>query len=223
MLPVGIVKSRAPANNTRMMEILCYTGGLAETNAYLIKSQAGWLAVDAPEGFLDFMQQRGVTPTQLVLTHGHWDHIWDAAEIAKTYSCPVFYHQADETLCTRPEQMRSFGLPIKLNPVQATRFLAQGDTFEHGQWSFQVLHIPGHCPGSICLYEKTRAVAFVGDVLFAGSVGRTDLPGGSSEQLFSGIQSKLFALPDDVTAYPGHGPDTNLGVEKKTNPYVKLK
>lgn len=204
------------------MNILTYTGGLAETNAYFIESSEGWLIVDAPEGALNFAQKKNIRPTALVLTHGHWDHIWDAAKLVKEFECPVFYHQADEILCMQPEHMRSFGLPIRLDPVAATRFLVQGDTFSHGEWNFHIFHIPGHCPGSICLYEKEAGIVFGGDVLFAGGVGRWDLPGGSKEMLLTGITQQLLTLPDETIVYPGHGPSTTIGEERQTNPYVKL-
>ena len=203
--------------------IKTYTGGLAETNAYFLEGKNGWLVIDAPEETADTITDWGLKAGALVLTHGHWDHIWDAADIAERHKCPVFYHQADKILCTQPGIMRDFGLPIDLKPVQATRYLDQGDTLEFDPWTFKILHIPGHCMGSICLYEEKAGFVFGGDVLFAGAVGRWDLPGGSEKTLLDGIRKKLMTLPDKTIIYPGHGPETAIGMERKTNPFCAEK
>ena len=201
-------------------QINMFTGGMAETNAYFLKLGQGWLAIDAPEGTAEAIVEYDMTISALVLTHGHWDHIWDAAEIAKKFNCPVYYHQDDELLCTNPKIMRNFGLPVDLQPVTATKFLAQDDTLTLSPYTFKILHIPGHCPGSICLYEEQHGFIFGGDVLFAGGVGRWDLPDGSEQLLISGIRQKLLPLPEKTIIYPGHGPDTTIGNEKKYNPYL---
>ncbi len=195
--------------------IKTFTGGLAETNAYFLEGRDGWLVVDAPEGAADALDEWKLKVTQLVLTHGHWDHIWDAAEIAKRHNCSVYYHKADEPLCTQPGIMRNYGLPIDLPPVHTAKFLDQDDVFPFDPWKFKILHIPGHCLGSICLYEEGAGFVFGGDVLFAGGVGRWDLPGGSEQLLLNGIRNKLFTLPDKTVIHPGHGPATTIGREKK--------
>ncbi|NJK90479.1 MAG: MBL fold metallo-hydrolase [Blastochloris sp.] len=202
------------------MKLLEYTGGLAETNAYLVETAEGWLLVDAPEGVLDFVRERKIRVAALVLTHGHWDHIWDAADLVAWAQCPVYYHQDDELLITRPELMRDFGLPVDLKPVQATQFLKGGEEVDLVGKRFRILHVPGHCPGSICLYQQEEKTIFGGDVLFAGGVGRWDLPGGSRELLIEGIHNKLMVLPDEVIVYPGHGPATSIGQERRENPYL---
>lgn len=202
------------------INIKMFTGGLVATNAYFIKGEKGWLVIDAPEETLDFLTQSKMNPAALVLTHGHWDHIWDAGEIAEKYECPVYYHKDDEILCTHPEKMSGFGPTEMIKPVKATKFLDEGDTFEHAPFSFQIFHVPGHCPGSICLYEKNAGVLFGGDVLFEGGVGRWDLPGGSNKLLIEGIRKKLLTLPDETIVYPGHGDSTTIGEEKESNPFL---
>ena len=202
------------------LDIRTYAGGMAETNAYLVSSKAGWLAIDAPEGMLDFLEEQKIERAGLVLMHGHWDHIWDAAGIARKFSCAVYYHQADEVMYQNPDVMTSFGLPVKLEPVKATRLLAEGDVLEHGELKFRILHVPGHSQGSICLYEAERGVLFGGDVLFAGGVGRWDLPGGNHETLMNEISRKILSLPDETIVYSGHGPSTTVGKEKKSNPFL---
>lgn len=202
------------------MNIQTYTGGLASTNAYLVSLEDGYLAIDAPEGFLNFLKKKKVVIKALVLTHGHWDHIWDAADIVAWAQCPVYYHQDDAPLITHPEIMRNFGLPIDLKPVTATRYLEQGEAVSFAPWNFEILHIPGHCAGSICLVEKKAGVVFGGDVLFAGGVGRWDLPGGSQKVLIQGIKDKLMNLPDSMIVYPGHGESTTIGEERSNNEYL---
>ncbi|MDX6765952.1 MAG: MBL fold metallo-hydrolase [Candidatus Methylacidiphilales bacterium] len=201
------------------MKIETYTGGLAETNGYLIQHDTGWLAIDAPEGMAEFCS--GKTITGLVLTHGHWDHIWDGAEIARSHRCPVYGHADDADLFANPNMMSAYGLPEALEEIEPVRFLKEGETLDVAPWAFSILHIPGHCPGSILLYEKSAGVVFGGDVLFAGAVGRWDLPRGNQKLLLDGIKKKLLVLPDNTILYPGHGPDTTLGQEKRTNPFCQ--
>ena len=204
------------------MEIETFTGGVASTNAYLIKCEDSYLAVDAPEGFFSFIQDKTKSLAGLVLTHGHFDHIWDAATIAESYYCPVYYHQDDLPMFENPDIMSSFGLPPGvIKPVKGTHSLDQGDSLDFAPWSFKVLHIPGHSPGHICLYEESQKQLFGGDVLFAGSIGRTDFPGCSHEQLILGIKEKLFVLPSETSVYPGHGPETTIGEEQKHNPFLQ--
>lgn len=204
------------------LKITTYTGGMASTTAYLIESSAGVLVIDAPEGTLDYLKRKKIRPAALALTHGHFDHIWDATLIAREFSCPVLGNHDDDFLFENPsEQLRLWGIPDKIEPAKPTRYLKDGDVYELGEWKFDILHIPGHCPGSILYYEKSQATIFGGDVLFSGSIGRTDLPGGSHEALISGIKSKLMTLPDATTIYPGHGYSTTIGEERANNPYIQ--
>lgn len=201
------------------MHLETFTGGLAATNGYVVACENGHLAVDAPEGFADFCSGKNILA--LILTHGHWDHIWDAAELAGAHGCPVYYHADDVPLITNPDIMAGFGLPVKLRPLAATRHLREGEVLDFAPWSFQVLHVPGHCPGSVCLYEKRQGVVFGGDVLFAGGVGRWDLPHGDQRLLLDGIKTKLLPLPPATVVYPGHGPDTTIGEERQSNPFLQ--
>lgn len=204
------------------MQIDVYVGGVAATNGYLISSEGGCLAIDAPEGFSDFIAERTDNLAALVLTHGHFDHIWDAAEIRDRFKCPVYYHEEDRMLCLNGSMQaaRVFGLSVEIGAVEATKFLKEGDVFPHKPYAFQIFHVPGHCPGNICLYEENEKVVFTGDALFAGSIGRTDLPGGDAMTLLSGIKSKLLALPDETRVCSGHGPETTIGRERRTNPFL---
>ena len=204
------------------MQIETFCGGMAGTNGYLVETGDGLLVIDAPEGMAAHLAERGGRVVALVLTHGHWDHIWDAAAVVEAHGCPVSGHRADEMLLAHPDkQLALFGLPPVVPPVRLTRPLDEGMDFQAGEWVFRVLHIPGHCPGSICLHCESAGVVFGGDVLFQGGVGRTDLPFGSSEQLFAGIRAKLYTLPEAVRVYPGHGEPTTIGEEKRHNPFVR--
>jgi glyoxylase-like metal-dependent hydrolase (beta-lactamase superfamily II) len=200
---------------------LIYTGGLAATNAYLLDLDGHFLAVDAPEGFLDFLKQKKIKPHSLFLTHGHWDHIWDAADLAEWAGCPVYYHPDTAFLCLEPDAMLSFGLPKKLRPVRATQLLDETTPPPSNWLQSQLLHVPGHCPGSLCLYLPRSGQLFGGDVLFSDGVGRWDLPGGSREVLLDGIRKKILPLPESTIVYPGHGPSTTVGREKTSNPFLQ--
>ena len=155
----------------------------------------------------------------LVNTHGHWDHILDNAELVRLTGAKFAIHRDSAPLLTLP-QARMFGLDLDIEPVQPDIFLEEGRALAVGDLSFEIFHCPGHCPGSVVLYEPREHAAFVGDVLFAGSVGRTDLPGGDTETLLRSISEKLLTLGDDVRVYSGHGPPTTIGAERRHNPFL---
>ena len=123
-------------------------------------------------------------------------------------------------MVTQPEYFLQFGLPWKIDPITKGFLIEEAPSLELQGIDFQVLLVPGHCPGSLCFLWKSQRILFGGDVLFAGGVGRWDLPGGDGQELFYGIRKKIFPLGDDVTVLPGHGPATKVGVERDTNPYV---
>lgn len=194
-----------------------FTGGALETNAYLIPCPEGNLLIDAPEGAAEAF--RDIPISLLVLTHGHFDHVWDAAEISRNHGCPVAMHATTQEMLADRNLLRRFGLDLEVEPVPAGMLLKEGRQELLGQ-SFDIFEVPGHCPGSLCLHSKKNALLFGGDVLFAGGVGRWDLPGGDRELLLEGIRTKLLPLPVETRLYPGHGPATTIGEEKLTNPYL---
>ena len=203
-----------------MPEPLSYCGGLADTNAYLVDLDGHRLAIDAPEGFLDFCRKKKLKPDALLLTHGHWDHIWDAAALADWAGCPVYYHPDTAFLCLQPDSMLAFGLPQRLRPVPATQLLEESGPLPPAWSGAKLLSVPGHCPGSLCLYLPASGHLYGGDVLFADGVGRWDLPGGNRDELISGIRKKILTLPAGTVVYPGHGPATTVGREKTSNPFL---
>ena len=166
--------------------------------------------------------QAGVTVDKIWITHGHVDHVGGAAELKAKLNVPIEGpHRADRYLLDHVvDSARMFGLENVAN-LTPDRWLDEGDRVEVGELSFDILHCPGHSPGSIAFVNAAQRLAIVGDVLFAGSVGRTDLPGGDHRQLLKSIRDKLLPLADDVTVRSGHGPLTTIGRERATNPFIQ--
>lgn len=162
-----------------------------------------------------------VTPERILITHGHIDHAGGATDLAERFSIPIEGpHEADKPLLANlPRQAAQFGL-ADVRAVTPTRFLVEGDTVSVGGLTFDVLHVPGHAPGHVVFVHPPSEFALVGDTVFQGSVGRTDLPGGDHDLLISSIKAKLFPLGDDMTVLPGHGPATTIGRERTTNPFL---
>lgn len=195
-----------------------FTGGPVETHAYLIILPEGNLLIDAPEGVIDYF--RDIPIDVLVLTHSHFDHVMDAAKILREKKCRVAMHRTTEEHLADKMLNKRFGLPIEIEPVTATSYLEESKEQNILGTSFDIFEVPGHCPGSICLYNKATNVLFGGDVLFAGGVGRWDLPGGDARLLIEGIKKKLLTLPPETSVFPGHGPETTIGKEAETNGYL---
>ena len=187
--------------------------------------QTGCGAVIDPGGDPDritlAVARERVTVERVLLTHGHLDHVGAAAALARHYAVPIEGpHQADAFwLDALGEQAAMFGLPPSA-PCVPDRWLRDGDTVAFGNEQLTVLHCPGHTPGHIAFHHAGARLAFVGDVLFPGSIGRTDFPGGDFGQLIRSIREKLFPLGDDVRFVPGHGPESTFGEERHTNPFI---
>jgi len=166
--------------------------------------------------------QAGVTVEKIWLTHGHVDHVGGAAALKKSLNILIEGPQKDDLFLLQhvAETARSFGLQDASNVIP-DRWLENGDNVHVGKLTFNVLHCPGHSPGSVIYFNHAQRLAIVGDVLFAGSVGRTDLPGGNHSQLIKSIRDKLLPLGDDITVISGHGPTSTIGQEKATNPFLK--
>ncbi len=154
----------------------------------------------------------------IINTHGHIDHVSANAEIKKTTGAPVLLHAGDKDLWRKPHASLSFFAgQIELPP--ADHYLEDGEVLEVGNMRLEIIHTPGHTQG--CIAIKSEKLLFSGDTLFAGSIGRTDLPGGSYRQIIASIKEKLMVLPDALLVYPGHGPVTTIGEERETNPFLK--
>lgn len=200
------------------MRIRPFTGGAFDTNCFFLEEHG--ILIDAPQGAAQWLEAQGHKVTLLLLTHGHVDHILDAARIQRASGCKVGYHRDTLPMMTDPGFFRNFGFEFDVEPVEADLLIDETPSQILNDVDFQILLVPGHCPGSLCFFDKQLRVLFGGDVLFAGSVGRADLPGGDYHLLISGIKNKVLPLGDDVTLLPGHGPVTKLGVERRNNPFL---
>jgi glyoxylase-like metal-dependent hydrolase (beta-lactamase superfamily II) len=202
--------------------------GPIQTNAYLLTAPERGEAVliDAPgEVWADvgpILTSEKCKLTELWLTHGHWDHTQGGAEVVRESGAKVRAHRDDQVLIETPQVMSAFlERGIKLEPIKVDCWLAHGELLTALGLTVEVRHVPGHCPGNVLFYLEKAAAAFVGDALFNGSIGRTDLPLGNHEQLLQAIRAQIYTLPGATTVFPGHGEPTTVEREMKTNPYVR--
>lgn len=211
-----------------LMNLHVRPAGPIQTNAYLltVPERGEAVLIDAPGEVWSeigpLLTKEACKLTELWLTHGHWDHTQGAAEVVRATGAKVRAHAADREMIESPEMMERFmGMRLNLQPVTVDHWVAQGDRLSALGAEVEVRHVPGHCPGNVLFYFAGDGSAFVGDALFNGSIGRTDLPGGSFEELERSIRTQIYTLPDDTQVYPGHGPATTVGGEKRGNPYVQ--
>ncbi|MEL7568017.1 MAG: MBL fold metallo-hydrolase [Dehalobacterium sp.] len=197
--------------------------GMIGTNCYLVACPDTKEAVvidpgDEAKRIFNLAEKNGFKVSAIVNTHGHWDHVGGNNELKKLTGAPIFIHEQDAKFLT--DGKLNLGSMMGKNEVSplADRILQEGDTVKVGNMELKVIHTPGHTPGGISLVGEKDV--FVGDTLFAGSIGRTDLPGGNYGVLISAIKSKLLTLDDEMKVYPGHGPSTTIGREKKKNPFL---
>lgn len=176
---------------------------------------------DEDERILLELSKEKLTVKYIVNTHGHFDHVAANKPMKKATGADILIHEADAPMLTQLSAMAvSFGLSAENSPP-ADKMLKEGDVIEFGEYSLKVIHTPGHSPGSLSFYCEQEKKIFVGDTLFAGSIGRTDLPGGDYNSLIKNVSQKLFTLDEDIVVYPGHGPETTIGTEKKFNPFFQ--
>lgn len=201
---------------------------MAASNCYVVAPERGGAAVviDAPpdpDGVGALLRRHDLTPVAVLVTHAHIDHVGGAGSLDRRYSVSTYLHPDDGWLAAAPEeQLRSlFGMvpPGDFAPPDRFVDLADGETLKLAGLSFDVLHTPGHTPGHCCFLADGSL--FSGDQLFAGSVGRTDLPGGDWDTLVDSMKAKILVLDDDVEVLPGHGPATTIGRERRTNPFLQ--
>jgi glyoxylase-like metal-dependent hydrolase (beta-lactamase superfamily II) len=201
-----------------MNQFQVFTGGVLETNAFYLETPAGNLLFDAPEGADDFFAGHRID--WLLLTHGHFDHVMDAAKIQRRHGCRVGFHPDTAVMVGDGSFFKKHGFDIEFEPVTADRLIEEGAVAGVGGFELSVLHVPGHCPGSLCFYFPELKTLVGGDVLFREGVGRWDLPSGDGPLLFEGIRTKIFTLPEETIVLPGHGPATTVGHERTSNPFV---
>ena len=199
--------------------------GSFEVNCYLVTDEAtGDLVIidpgDEAEAIVRKIETIGGKPKGILLTHAHGDHIAAVTPIRRKYNIPLIAGVEEKAYLSNPALNLSgeIGMPISLDP--ADRLMADDDLVSVGSISFRVLSTPGHTAGGVCYLDESDGVLFCGDTLFAGSIGRTDFPGGSHTTLIKSIQQKILTLPDSIVCHPGHGPKTTVGVERRSNPFL---
>ena len=206
-------------------DVVALPNGVFAENCYLVADAAAREAVIIDPGeeaplFLATLQRCGWTPTAIWLTHAHIDHVLGVAAVKRAHDVPILLHPADRMFYDNVErQAAMFGIRGE-QPPPPDGVLADGQQVTVGRFAFDVVHTPGHSPGSVSFLG--HGLALSGDVLFAGSIGRTDLPGGDMATLAATIKAKLYRLPDETRVLSGHGPETTIGEEKRTNPFVRL-
>lgn len=200
------------------MKISTYTGGMVQTNGYLVETTEGNFLVDAPAGITSWLDEKGIRVDALYLTHQHYDHVEDVAALrgkgVKVYAWAPY--SKDLTL---ESYGSSWGLP-EVADFQVDELIVEGDGKMFGT-AVKVGHVPGHSADSLTFHVPAEGLVFAGDALFAGSVGRCDLPGGDFELLLSGIRRELLTLPEETKVLSGHGGATTVGREKVSNGYLK--
>ncbi|MBI4231253.1 MAG: MBL fold metallo-hydrolase [Planctomycetes bacterium] len=205
------------------MNISVITTGAFQENCWLVWDAATreGFVLDPGEGVDEICQEIervGMKPKAVLNTHAHIDHIQGVAGVRRRFRVPFHLHPEDRYwIDAARDSAAMYGIRLDETPIP-DRDIADGDRFEAGAFRLTAIHTPGHTPGGVCFLGDGEV--FVGDVLFAGSIGRTDFPGGSSPALMRSIRTRLLPLPDDTVVHSGHGPDTTIGRERRTNPFL---
>lgn len=211
------------------LQIEHYIVGPVQTNCYFIinKDTKELLVVDpgASGGRLaEFVKEKGYRPVAVLLTHGHFDHAGGVDDFQAAFSdaeIPIYAHIDEEETLENPELNLSASMDWNQHSYRADVFVRDGQKLSLAGFDIEVLHTPGHTPGGCCFYIPDEGVVFCGDSLFAGSIGRTDFPGGSASQLVQSVKEKLLVLPEETGMYPGHEGVTTVGEEKRYNPFLR--
>ncbi|MBN2068792.1 MAG: MBL fold metallo-hydrolase [Opitutales bacterium] len=197
------------------------------TNAYLLSdsNRKEAVLIDTPQSawqtIAPILEKEGLDLKAALLTHGHFDHTLGGEDFNRN-GIPMYGHKADAALFSDVgAQLTRFGLPHLRCVLQIDHWVSEGQSIELLGRTCQIRHVPGHCPGNVLFYFPEEGKAFVGDALFAGGIGRTDLEGGDYDTLMDSIRNRIYSLPNDTEVYPGHGTTTTVGIEKQSNPFVR--
>ncbi len=205
------------------MHIEHFTLGMLETNGFIVSEDKNAVIID-PGGdayrIKEYLTKHDVTIHAILITHGHGDHIGAVGDLRKLLpEAEVVCHELDAPMLTESSKNLSIHMGYELNVGAPDRLVADGEFLTYGKLTLKVIHVPGHTRGHIVFYHED-GVVFDGDTLFADGIGRWDLPGGNGTQLIRAIKEKLLTLPDDTIVWPGHGPETTIGKERNSNPYM---
>ena len=213
-----------------MLKLHAFAFNPFSENTYLISNAASQCWIVDPgmsnateeSAFFDYIEEQGLQPQAIINTHAHLDHIFGVQTVKKKYGVQFGIHRDEQLILQNaPYGAAMFGFQFPEVPVQDF-FIEEGKSLALGDADIvEVILTPGHSPGSVCFYSEKDGWLIGGDVLFAGSIGRTDLPGGHHETLLKSIEQKLMVLPDNVTVYPGHGPHTTIAAERRSNPFLR--
>ncbi len=209
------------------LRLMGICSGPVETNGYLLIDEVSKQAVivDAPmdsaSWFTRIIQEQQLSVRELWLTHSHWDHTADAATLQRDLNLRILVHEHDAYRLPHPNEHTVFELPMQLEAVEEWQTIAHGDILRFGAQSWEVLFTPGHTEGGVCFVNHDDGILVSGDTLFAGSIGRTDLPGGDMDQLLASIFRELMCLDDNIRVYPGHMESTTIGRERQSNPFLQ--
>ena len=225
-----IVNCNLKYEKAEMLNVQSFTFNPVQENTYLLYNEERLCCIIDPGCYFaseelelrNFIELHQLTPKYLLNTHCHLDHIFGNRFIQKTYGLVLHLNKLEKpVLDFGPASGQMWQLPFD-NYDGELKFIDEGDKIKLGNDELEILFTPGHSPGHICFYDRASKFLIGGDVLFNGSVGRTDLPGGDFATLEQSIKTKLYTLPEDVIVYPGHGDSTTIGDEMKTNPFVKM-
>jgi len=209
------------------MQVKIFTFNDFQENTYILYDETKQCIIVDPgcnnaaerKQLVDYINKESLTPVMLINTHCHIDHVLGNKFVADTFKLTLFAHENEKKVLEyQPQIAAMYGINYDPSPLIGASLVA-GGTLTFGETTLQLLFVPGHAPGHICLYDSRSGHCIAGDALFKGSIGRTDLPGGDHDTLISAIKSELFTLPDVTVIWPGHGDYTTIGVEKKTNPF----
>ena len=212
------------------MKIKSFAFNPFQENTYVVYDETKECIIIDPGCYTDkerdelrrFITSEGLKPVKLINTHCHIDHVLGNKFVSELWDLELYMHKEDLPLLENAGNIgKMYGFEDYEGSPYPKHFLAQDDTLTFGESSFKILFAPGHAPGHICLYSKEDNLVIAGDVLFQGSIGRTDLPGGDHNTLINSIKTQLFPLPNETQVFCGHGPSTNIGYEKKNNPFLQ--
>jgi glyoxylase-like metal-dependent hydrolase (beta-lactamase superfamily II) len=214
-----------------MLQIQTFTFNPLQENTYLLFDETrecviidpGCYGAEEKYELASFIEDSNLSVKMLLNTHCHVDHVLGNYFVKEKYKVKLFIHEKEESVLRAVKVYAPHYGIFGYEEATADEYILEHQVITFGNQSLKVLFVPGHAPGHVAFYHEGQKVVIGGDVLFHNSIGRTDLPGGDFTTLINSIHTKLFTLPDDVTVYPGHGPSTNIGFEKQTNPFCKVR